>query len=163
MSLVWQSVLLDLYTGVLRIPTTSLRTGLGMTREFLQLLSLPVAIRPPVLSAPLPKGGWHGEAVTGGFLPARTHRKREAVHPARNPSTSLRLVPLPLGKGGRVFASARAVCPHSKITAPLFFSARPDWIRARVSAKGSLVCSPVFMSLQATTPAAISSPPRKIT
>ena len=52
---------------------------------------------------------------------------------------------------------------YSKITAPLFFSARPDWIRASVSAKGSLVCSPVFMSLQATTPAAISSPPRKIT
>ena len=24
----------------------------------------------PVPSAPLPKGGWHGEAVTGGFLPA---------------------------------------------------------------------------------------------
>ncbi len=22
---------------------------------------------PPVLKAPLPKGGWHGEAVTGGF------------------------------------------------------------------------------------------------
>ena len=26
-----------------------------------------VAIRTPVLSAPLPKGDWHGEAVTGGF------------------------------------------------------------------------------------------------
>ena len=33
--------------GVLRIPTTSLRTGLGMTREFLRLLSPAVAIRPP--------------------------------------------------------------------------------------------------------------------
>ena len=54
--------------GVLRIPTTSLRTGLGMTREFLRLLSLVVAIRIPVPKAPLPKGGWHGEAVTGGFL-----------------------------------------------------------------------------------------------
>ena len=53
--------------------------------------------------------------------------------------------------------------PHSKITAPLFFSARPERIRSRVSAKGSLVCSPVFISLQATTPAAISSSPRKIT
>ena len=29
---------------------------------------LVVAIRAPVPSAPLPKGGWHGEAVTGGFL-----------------------------------------------------------------------------------------------
>ena len=47
MSLVWQSVLLDLCAGVLRIPTTSLRTGLGMTREFLRLLSPAVAIRPP--------------------------------------------------------------------------------------------------------------------
>ena len=28
-----------------------------------------VAIRTPVLMAPLPKGGWHGKAVTGGFLP----------------------------------------------------------------------------------------------
>ena len=32
----------------------------------------PVAIRTPVPSAPLPKGGWHGEAVTGGFLSPRT-------------------------------------------------------------------------------------------
>ena len=31
-----------------------------------------VAIRTPVLSAPLPKGDWHGEAVTGGFLSPRT-------------------------------------------------------------------------------------------
>ena len=30
---------------------------------------LVVAIRIPVPSAPLPKGGWHGEAVTGGFFP----------------------------------------------------------------------------------------------
>ena len=28
----------------------------------------PVAIRTPVPSAPLPKGGWHGAAVTGGFF-----------------------------------------------------------------------------------------------
>ena len=68
----WQSALLDLCAEVLRIPTTSLRTGLGMTRKFFRLLSLrgrkaPVAIRIPVPSAPLPKGGWHGEAVTGGF------------------------------------------------------------------------------------------------
>ena len=72
-SLVWQSVLLVLGTGVLRIPTTSLRTGLGMTRKFFRLPSLrgrnaPVAIRIPVPLAPLPKGGWHGEAVAGGFL-----------------------------------------------------------------------------------------------
>ena len=35
------------------LPTTSLRTGLGMTREFLQLLSLPVAIRIPRPLGPL--------------------------------------------------------------------------------------------------------------
>ena len=39
-SLVWQSVLLVLGTEVLRIPTTSLRTGLGMTRKFFRLLLL---------------------------------------------------------------------------------------------------------------------------
>ena len=33
------------------------------------VLTLAVAIRSPVPSAPLPKGGWHGAAVTGGFLP----------------------------------------------------------------------------------------------
>ena len=54
------------------LPTTSLRTGLGMTRKFFRLPSLrgrnaPVAIRSPVPSAPLPKEGWHGKAVTGGF------------------------------------------------------------------------------------------------
>ena len=52
MSLVWQSVPLWICTGVLRIPTTSLRTGLGMTRKFFRLPSLrgrkaPVAIRSP--------------------------------------------------------------------------------------------------------------------
>ena len=31
--------------------------------------SLAVAIRTPVPLAPLPKGGWHGKAVTGGFRP----------------------------------------------------------------------------------------------
>ena len=66
-----------------------------------------VAIRTPVPSAPLPKGGWHGEAVTGGFFPARTHGKCAAVYPTRNPSTNLRLVPLPLGKGGNGFPRVR--------------------------------------------------------
>ena len=40
---------------------------------------------PPVPSAPLPKGGWHGEAVTEGFSPARTYSKRAAVLPASIP------------------------------------------------------------------------------
>ena len=71
----WQSVLLVLGAGVLRIPTTSLRTGLGMTRKFFQPLSL--------------RAGAH----TG--------------YPARNPSTNLRLVPLPLGKGGDGFSGVR--------------------------------------------------------
>ena len=31
-------------------------------------MSLVVAIRIPILSAPLPKGGWHGKAVPGGIL-----------------------------------------------------------------------------------------------
>ena len=74
-----------------------------------------VAIRTPVPSAPLPKGGWHGEAVTGGFFPARTHGKCAAVYPTRNPSTNLRLVPLPLGKGGKLSLppTAHGVLRHS--------------------------------------------------
>ena len=36
----------------------------------------PVAIRTPVPMAPLPKGGWHGEAVTGGFRPSLTYHKK---------------------------------------------------------------------------------------
>ena len=64
----WQSVPLDLCAGVLRIPTTSVRTGLGMTRKFLRLLSLrgrkaPVAIRSPapthLFPHPLKKRGGH--------------------------------------------------------------------------------------------------------
>ena len=31
--------------------------------------TLAVAIRIPRPQAPLPKGGWHGEAVTGGYIP----------------------------------------------------------------------------------------------
>ena len=31
--------------------------------------TLAVAIRTPVPMTPLPKGGWHGKAVTGGFFP----------------------------------------------------------------------------------------------
>ena len=174
----------------------------------------------PVLSAPLPKGGWHGEAVTGGFftsphradrvvcpykefrrgrwsccgtqnfcaalrrtleiLTAATRSLRFLCHWQRSvrsphrpaPPQSLQCVIAralcargnPSPKGGRVSAGARCVpISHSKITVPLFFSARPERIRSRVSAKGSLVCSPVFISLQATTPAVISSSPRKIT
>ena len=54
--------------GVLRIPTTSLRTGLGMTREFLRLLSLVVAIRTPVPRLPCLKGAgtakpWPGDSA----------------------------------------------------------------------------------------------------
>ena len=60
-------------------------------------------------------------------------------------------------------ALAGTLRPYSKITAPLFFSASPLRISASVSSNPSLVCSPVAMSLQATTPAAISSSPKKIT
>ena len=60
-------------------------------------------------------------------------------------------------------ALAGTLRPYSKITAPLFFSASPLRISASVSSNPSFVCSPVAMSLQATTPAAISSSPKKIT
>ncbi len=44
-----------------------------------------VAIRnPPSLKVPLPKGGWHGEAVTGGFFPVRIYRKRAAFTPQKS-------------------------------------------------------------------------------
>ena len=36
----------------------------------------------PVPLAPLPKGGWHGEAVTGGFFP-RTHGRAHGPCPTR--------------------------------------------------------------------------------
>ena len=39
-------------------------------------MSLAVAIRIPVPLAPLPKGGWHGEAVTGGFFFSLPTRKK---------------------------------------------------------------------------------------
>ena len=54
----------------------------------------------PVPKAPLPKGGWHGEAVTGGFFSCTNSNKTNFPLPRKYPSTSLRLVPLPLGKGG---------------------------------------------------------------
>ena len=45
-----------------------------------------------------------GRLFLGGeWFHARTHSGRSAPCPARNPSTSLRLVPLPLGKGGNGF------------------------------------------------------------
>ena len=61
---------------------------------------LVVAIRTPVPSALLPKGGWHGEAVTGGFSPRTNLQQTHSRSPRKYPSTNLRLVPLPLGKGG---------------------------------------------------------------
>ena len=50
----------------------------------------------PVPSAPLPKGGWHGEAVTGGFFspshPGRAHRpcptRRCVIGPGRTGSSA---------------------------------------------------------------------------
>ena len=122
--------------------------------------------------------------VSGPFSPAnKTVQTRPVLsHCLLRLSTATRsalVLPVQTGKpfaptGGRGVAATLAVAcdlvtehrsspPYSRITAPLFFSARPDWMSARVSSKSSLVCWPVFMSLQATTPAAISSPPRKIT
>ena len=107
----------------------------------------------------------------------RPHRADRAVRPCkefigpphRSPcNVSLRGRSAPVAirppRGGGVSAGARCVpVPHSKITAPLFFSASPLRISASVSSNPSFVCSPVAMSLQATTPAAISSSPKKIT
>ncbi len=89
-------------------------------------------------------------APTGGAPPLRSSIVKQCVGAT-----------LPVARD--LVTEHRSSPPYSRITAPLFFSARPDWMSARVSSKSSLVCWPVFMSLQATTPAAISSPPRKIT
>ena len=114
MSLVWQSVLLDLCAGVLRIPTTSLRTGLGMTRKFFRLPSLrgrnaPVAIRSPVPSAPLPKGGWHGKAVTGGF--SRRTALLITPRPVITPSEKIPTPEIESGVGIFILLSASFVRP----------------------------------------------------
>ena len=80
MSLVWQSASpLDLHRGI----TDSHDQSADWSRNDTQILSasviakpvrtLAVAIRSPVPVAPLPKGGWHDEAVTGGF--------RSPLHP----------------------------------------------------------------------------------
>ena len=55
---------------------------------------------PPVLKAPLPKGGWHGEAVTGGFLP-RTHGRAHGPCPTKILRTYI----------GRTTLSARTPAP----------------------------------------------------
>ena len=46
----WQSVLPVLGAGVLRIPTTSLRTGLGMTRKFFRLPVIAKPVRTPAVA-----------------------------------------------------------------------------------------------------------------
>ncbi len=51
----------------------------------------------------------------------------------------------------------------SRITQPAFLAARPSRMRARVSSRVAVVCSPVAISLQVTTPPAISSSPRNTT
>ncbi|MBD9227131.1 MAG: MBL fold metallo-hydrolase [Clostridiales bacterium] len=56
----WQSVPPDLCAGVLRIPTTSLRTGLGMTRKFFRLLSLRCRFTNRLQQSAPPKGRKHG-------------------------------------------------------------------------------------------------------
>ena len=54
----------------------------GLVPHFIQCViarpvrKLAVAIRVPRPQAPLPKGGWHGEAVTGGFFPRTPGRAR---------------------------------------------------------------------------------------
>ena len=49
--------------AVARLPCTTLHGNPVIAKP---VRTLAVAIRPP---SPLPKGGWHGEAVTGGFFP----------------------------------------------------------------------------------------------
>lgn len=51
----------------------------------------------------------------------------------------------------------------SQITLPSFFFARPARMRFTASSSETLTCSPDSISLTATTPALISSSPRKIT
>ena len=46
--------------------------------------TLAVAIRIPRPQAPLPKGGWHGEAVTGGFRFAPHPRQGTRALPYKN-------------------------------------------------------------------------------
>ena len=45
-----------------------------------------VVTPPYIISAPLPKGGWHGKAVTGGFFPARTRSRLPRTESLHQPS-----------------------------------------------------------------------------
>ncbi len=53
--------------------------------------------------------------------------------------------------------------PYPRITAPSSIFASPSLTLASVSSNPSFVCSPDFISLQATTPSLISSSPRNTT
>ena len=90
----WQSVLLWICTGVLRIPTTSLRTGLGMTCKFLRLLSLrgrkaPVAIRSPRPYAFIPSSP-QKKRWPGGHL--CDCRKTRRVFPTKGLRSAARII-----------------------------------------------------------------------
>ena len=80
-----------------------------------------------------------GESSPLGQMRLRSVRKIGALQPA----------------GGKNYPS--------RIGLPARRAASPSWTRARVAEKSSFVCSPVTMSLQATTPAATSSSPRNTT
>ena len=70
----------------IREPTVVLAKPVSLRGQF---ANWPWQSASPVPSAPLPKGDWHGEAVTGGFFPARTYSKRAAVLPASIPPPTL--------------------------------------------------------------------------
>ena len=84
----------------------------------------------PVLMVPLPKGGWHGEAVTGGFLSRRTSCNAfvgAGFYPARGrgrapPLRTTKKPTVPLAKN----LSLRSQCAHW-----LWQSATPKTLHAK--------------------------------
>ena len=97
--------------------------------------TLAVAIRIPVSLAPLPKGGWHGEAVTGGFFsrtpcnpsvgagfyPARGRGRAPPLRTSCSPSVGATLAVARPYKHFRKGDPCH-IPPHAK-TSPLFFPA----------------------------------------
>ena len=82
--------------AVARLPCTTLHGNPVIAKP---VRTLAVAIRIPRPQALLPKGGWHGEAVTGGFFP-RTSRKTLSLRSQCVHWLWQSAPPSPLPKGG---------------------------------------------------------------
>ena len=123
--------------------------------------TLAVAIRTPVPSAPLPKGGWHGKAVTGEFYTSphllQPFRRGGVLLPTVVPTDSRPLSCPPIGALPRNRLASSATGSAS----PISPTARPEFFPHPRQGTRALPCKMLSCRAGPVCPAAHRTPCKK--